>query len=103
MSAAQAPLIDAKSIISSNPEIRFTPLDDEMLAIDEHAGYCYSFNVSAARVWDLIGTPTSLGSICAELCVEFAVDPETCLREVSDILNEMRSAGLVQVSCATMD
>jgi hypothetical protein len=103
MSAAQAPLIDAKTIISSNPEIRFTPLDDEMLAIDEHAGYCYSFNVSAAKIWDLIATPASVGSICAELCREFAVDPETCLLDVSDILNEMRAAGLVQVSHAPMD
>jgi hypothetical protein len=103
MSPAQAPLIDAKSIISCNSEIRFTPLDDEMLAMDEHAGYCYSLNVSAARIWDLIATPTSVGSICAELCREFAVDPETCLQDVSDILTEMRAAGLVQVSYAEMD
>jgi hypothetical protein len=95
--------LDPRSIVSSATEIPFSRLDDDILAIDQNAGYCYSLNASAARVWDLILTPTSVGSICATLCGEFAVDHETCLRDVSDLLGVMREAGLVKVTDATMD
>jgi hypothetical protein len=103
MSPSQRSGIDAKSIVTSNPDIAFSPLDDEMLAMDERAGYCYSLNVSAARIWSLAGSPTSVGSICAVLCREFTVDPEVCLRDVSELLSEMRAAGLVRVSDDAVD
>jgi hypothetical protein len=45
----------------------FSQLDDELLAIDAQAGYCYSLNETAGRVWDLIATPMSLDAICAQL------------------------------------
>lgn len=103
MSPGPVPQIDAKCIISSNPEIVFSPLDDEMLAMDERAGYCYSLNVSAARIWELVATPTSVASICSALCTEFSVDPDTCQRDVSELLHEMLAAGLIRVSHASLD
>lgn len=71
--------------------------------MDERAGYCYSLNASAAKIWDLIHTPTSVGSICAVLCEEFAVDPETCIQDVSELLSAMREAGLIRVTDAAME
>jgi hypothetical protein len=74
-----------------------------MLAMDERAGYCYSMNASATRIWDLIAKPASVGSICAALRSEFAVDTETCHRDVSEVLLALREAGLVKVMDAAMD
>jgi len=74
-----------------------------MLAIDERAGFCYSMNLSAARVWELIVAPVAVADVCATLCNEFAVDRETCLRDVCEILSAMRVAGLVNVADAPMD
>lgn len=73
-----------------------------MLAIDEGAGFCYSINASAVRVWELAANPTSVGDICARLCREFAVEPDTCVRDVSELLTAMRDAGFVKVTDATM-
>ena len=95
--------IDARSVVCSNTNIPTSRLDDEMLAIDERGGYCYSMNASAARVWELIANPATVGDVCAVLCEEFAVDRETCLQDVSGILSTMQDAGLVNVADARMD
>ena len=71
--------------------------------MDEHAGYCYSLNASAAKIWDLVHTPASVGSICAVLCEEFAVDPEICIQDVSELLGAMREAGLIKVTNGAVD
>ena len=89
--------------MSSATDIPFSKLNDEMLAIDQNAGYCYSLNAPAARVWDLIVIPMSVDSICAVLCKEFAIDYDTCLRDVSDLLAAMREAGLIKVTNAPVD
>ena len=102
MNGAQIPSLDPRSIVSSATDIPFSRLHDDILAIDQNAGYCYALNASAARVWDLILTPTSVGSLCAALCREFAVDRETCLRDVSDLLTALREAGLIKVTDAAV-
>ena len=100
MSVDGASGLNAGSLVSSNKEIVFSRLDDDLLAMDERAGYCYSLNVSAARVWELIRIPTSVEYLCLTLCSEFQVDPETCLRDVTELLAELREAGLIKISDA---
>jgi hypothetical protein len=99
----KAPKIEPGAVITRTSEIPFVSLDEDMLAMDESAGKCYSLNVSAARVWDAIASPTSVGSVCESLCKEFAVDPETCLADVSELLFAMREAGLVELGHVARD
>ncbi|HEX4278869.1 MAG TPA: PqqD family protein [Bryobacteraceae bacterium] len=94
--------IDSRSIVVTTSAIPFARLDDDMLAIDERAGFCYSMNASAVRVWELAANPMSVGDICAALCQEFAVEPDTCVRDVSELLTAMRDAGFVSVTDAAM-
>ncbi|MDQ1301198.1 MAG: hypothetical protein QG637_1119 [Chloroflexota bacterium] len=75
----------------------FSKLDDEMLAIDAQAGYYYSLNESAGRVWEMIAEPVAVGAVCAQLRREFAVAPEACTRDVLGLLQGLHDAGLVQV------
>jgi hypothetical protein len=95
--------IDANSIIKSNPGIPSSRLHDDMLAIDEGAGFCYSMNAPAARIWELVATPISVNQVCAALCREFNVDRETCFRDVATILEDMQAANLVRISNAGQD
>ena len=91
-------MINLNSIVQRGKDIPFSQLDDELLAIDAQAGYCYSLNETAGRVWDMIATPMSLGAICAQLRREYAVDEPTCRREVTALLQGLCDAGLVQVA-----
>jgi hypothetical protein len=86
------------TILKRGKDIPFSQLDDELLAIDAQAGYCYSLNETAGRVWDLIVAPISLEAICAQLRREYAVDEATCHREVTALLQGLCDAGLVQLA-----
>jgi len=90
--------IEANTLVQRGKDISFSQLDDELLAIDAQAGFCYSLNETAGRVWDLIATPISLDAICAQLGRQFAVDEQTCRREVTALLQGLCDAGLVQVA-----
>jgi len=90
--------IHSGSIVQRAKEVLFSRLDDELLAIDAQAGFCYAMNDTAGRVWDLIATPTPVDAVCARLREEYAVDEATCLGEVIALLQEWCEAGLIEVS-----
>lgn len=93
--------IQPTTTVRRGKDLSFRQLDDEIVAIDEQAGYCYSLNESAGRIWELIATPLSLESICAKLRAEYKVDEQTCMRETIAVLQGLRDAGLVDTSDAT--
>ena len=97
---AAATRVTPQSIVRRGRDIPFSELDDELLAIDAQAGYCYSLNESAGRVWSLISAPIEVSEICARLRLEYVVDEATCLEEVLGLLQGLAEAGLVQVGDA---
>ena len=72
-------------------------LDGEIVALDIAEGECYGFNTVASSVWRLLQSDTSVCEICASLEREFEVEPDVCEAEVTRILGEFASAGLVEV------
>lgn len=94
----EAALLDPKTVVTRTFDLPFVALDDDLLAMDESSGKCYSLNSTAARVWDAIASPASVNSVCESLCREFKVDPETCLADVSELLFVMREAGLIKMN-----
>ena len=68
-----------------------------MLAIDAQAGFCYGLNPTAGKIWELLETPTSLAALCEQLSQLYAVDAPTCRSDTAELLEEMRTAGLVQI------
>jgi len=90
--------LEENTILQRGKDIPFSQLDDELLAVDAQAGYCYALNETAGRVWDLIATPLSLEAICAQLRKEYAVDEQKCRREVTTLLQGLFDAGLVKVA-----
>jgi hypothetical protein len=95
--------IHSSSIVQHAKEVLFSRFDDELLAIDAQAGFCYAMNETAGRVWALIQTPTPVGTVCARLCEEYAVDEATCWREVITLLQEWCEAGLIEVNHETRE
>ncbi len=89
--------IQSGSSVVSRAGLPFSRFHEEALAIDQQAGYCYSMNLPAARIWELIPQPTPVDEVCAALCREFSVDPQTCLEDVIQFLDAMQEAGLIQV------
>jgi hypothetical protein len=90
------PRIESGTVVRRRTEQVFTRLDDELLALDPEAGNCYSLNVSAARVWDLIEAPTEVSRVCERLTAEYDVGRDRCIAEVIELLGELREAGLIE-------
>ena len=97
MSASGTRNINESTVVQASRDIVFSSLDEDMLAMDERAGFCYSLNSSGARIWHLMQSPTSVGAMCSVLCREFEVDQQTCFEDVSEILKSMLDAGLVRL------
>jgi hypothetical protein len=89
--------IDEACVIEAVHDVPFSQLHDELLGISQQRGYCYALNPSAARIWELIQAPVQVGSVCAALCSEFAIEPDLCYRDVVDFLANMKTAGLIEV------
>jgi Coenzyme PQQ synthesis protein D (PqqD) len=92
------PKIDVGSVVCSSGTIPFARLHDDLLAIDQRAGYCYSMNPSAARIWELIPSPIAVSTVCSVLCREFGVDEQECTEDVLAFLGVLAGAGLVRVA-----
>jgi len=85
------------SVIRRTPRITFEPFDDEWLAIDSEAGFCYSLNTTAGHIWQLIETPITLRAIIDRMCPRYAVDPAPCQADVQGLVQPLLEYGLVQV------
>jgi len=84
-----------ETLLQRNATVLFSQLDDEYLALDADAGFCYSLNPVGGRIWHLLEQPMPFGTLCAQLQREYQVDAATCRRDVSEMLKKLRSAGLV--------
>lgn len=89
-----------KTVVFRASDIVFTKLDDELLAIDSQAGYCYSINETAGRIWEIIETPHSIDELCSYLRKEYLIEEDVCLKEVIALVERLNDAGLVQVKDA---
>ena len=56
----------------------------------------YTLNDVGARVWGLLETPQSLQDIVAVLSDEYDAPDDAITRDVVELLDELRAAGLVR-------
>lgn len=84
------------TVIQRNRTLTFELVDNDLVAVDAQAGYCYAFNKTAGRVWELIASPTQVQVICEQLCREYEIDETTCLQSLTRLLEELKQAGLIQ-------
>jgi hypothetical protein len=83
------------TMFRKNAELLESNIDDEIVALNVEKGQCYGLNAVGSRVWRLLDTPLSLGEICSTLQSEYQVEPEACLDEVSRLLADLQSEGLI--------
>jgi hypothetical protein len=90
-------MLNHTTLIQRNPAILFSHLDNEYLALDAEAGFCYSLNLVSGRIWVLIEQPMTFGALCSQLQQEYTVDETTCRRDVDEVLAQLAQTGLVKI------
>ena len=92
--------MDGKMLVARCAGLIEADVDGEMVALNIEQGNFCGFNATATQVWRLIEQPRTLDAICDALMREHIVDRETCMRDVSALLDTLRQEGLVTVSTA---
>ena len=95
--ASGEPLTGAAILTCNDDELLTTVVDGELIGMSVEQGACYGLNDVATRIWELLAEPRSVDSLCQQLTSEYDVDAGQCLREVLDLVEDLRAEGLVNV------
>jgi hypothetical protein len=68
--------------------------DGELLLIREETAECFALRGSGVEIWKAARTPAAIGTICEALRRIYAVDAETCERNVLRQVEELLGRGL---------
>jgi hypothetical protein len=89
--------ISLDSVITRNAAVVEAEIHGEVVAMNIETGNCYGLNLVGSRVWNLLSDPVRISGICAQLNVEFDVEPDICEREVIGLLEELQAEDLIAV------
>jgi coenzyme PQQ synthesis protein D (PqqD) len=87
--------LSSASVVARSDGFIAADVDDEVVALSIEHGTCYGFNQIGSRIWNLLVRPARVGDLCTTLVTEYAVDPEVCERQVLDLLEELRTEGMI--------
>ena len=76
--------------------VMFADVAGDIVALHIDSGQCYGMEEVTAAVWDLLSEARDLDRICDRLTEQYAVAPETCRTEVGELLQQLRSSGLIE-------
>jgi hypothetical protein len=83
------------TVVARNDGFIQAEIDNEIVALDIEKGACYGLNAVGSRIWTLLESPIHIGDICEKLLTEYDVEPATCERQVLDLLEELRTEGII--------
>ncbi len=88
--------ISLRSCVRQSQGFLQAEVDGEIVAMSVEKGMCYGLDAIGTRVWRMLGDPTQVADICAALECEYRVAPEVCEKDVLDLLEELRSEGMIE-------
>lgn len=89
-----------KTVIKPAPDAVSCELSGETVILEMGSGRYFALDPIGTRVWQLLQSASTAESLCDRLVQEYDVDPETCRRDLSILLNQMVENGLISVENA---
>ena len=89
------PTMAAATVVTRKDGFIDAEIDNEIVALSIENGTCYGLNCTGSRIWNLLAKPIRVDDICATLLAEYRVDPKECETEVLDLLEELRTEGMI--------
>lgn len=82
-------------LVRRKGELLEAEVDGELVGLNVETGTCYGFNGTATAVWKHLDQPRTFASLRDALLEEFEVEPETCERQLGELLDQLEKDGLV--------
>lgn len=92
--------LSVHSIVIAAPEQVSCPLGEESAILNLKNTVYYGLNPVGARVWNLLQQARTVGELRDTLLDEYDVDAMRCETDLLELLEKMRSEGLIQVKRA---
>lgn len=91
------PILSVRSVVVATAEQVSCPLGDESAILNLKNSVYYGMNPVGARVWNLLQQPRSVSELRDTILDEYEVAAERCEHELLELLEKMRTEGLVEV------
>lgn len=83
-------------LISQNPLVHSSPLDNETVHLNIETGKYYYLNEIGSAIWRLLDTPKSVDEVVACLAKEYDVTLEQCQADSQDLIEYLVSKGVLR-------
>lgn len=93
--------IDLDTVISRSVQLVSSEVDGDIMMMNAATGKYYSLAAVGARVWELLGEPTSARQLCDRLSAEYRVERARCESEVLALIRQMAGEDIVGVASST--
>jgi Coenzyme PQQ synthesis protein D (PqqD) len=86
-----------QSIISRNPEIIHSMMDDEVVMMSVNQGLFFGIDAIGTHIWNLLETPTRVEDLIEKLVAHFTVDWAVCENDTLVFLNDMLTKKVILI------
>lgn len=82
-------------MLQRNSAVLWRELDGEAVILDSAAGCSYNLNAAGTMIWKLLDGVHTPDDIAAAICQTYEVEHEQALRDVEDIIEDLRRNNLL--------
>ena len=93
--------MDAEKTLTIPDHVMSRQVGDETVILDLGSGTYFGLDPVGARVWQLLGGGTTVQQVVTTLLGEYDVAEDRLRQDVTDLINELVSRGLAEVSSAS--
>lgn len=90
-------MISTSSYIVAAKDLLSSRLGEEIVILSVNGGKYYGLNPLAAFVWSRLSEPVRFDSLLAFVMEEYDVAEDRCIQDLSKLLEDLKSEGLVDV------
>lgn len=89
-------MLSTTTVLQQNTEIPSTEIDGEIVLMNSRSGSYCSMSGTAREIWVALAKPVTLEEICSSLTASYAVDQDTCRRDVLQFVEALAQQQLVR-------
>ncbi len=89
--------LSLQHIVSINPEILSSQIDDEVVLLNIEIGKYIGLNPIASIIWEQLKEPIQISSLTNQLTKEYDVPPSECEEDTLELLQKMLESQLITI------
>ena len=91
-------MIDEQTYVKRNNEVFANEIDGEAVMMNIQTGKYYGLDEIGSRIWELMEQKIQVKEIIEQLQKEYDVNEQQCKTDVLNLLNELKSNQLIEIS-----